>query len=191
MELDRALVRALDRIEPATFAGDVLRHHAPRYSALDGQGARANGGRWNPPGSFSVIYTALDRATVDAEFGRLSRRIGLPAGSFLPRRLTTIRVSLGTVLDLTDARVRRRVGVTLAALTDDDWTRTQQIGLAAQFLGFEGILAPGADGGTTLAIFNDGLRNASKVSRLRDVAYVPPTAHKGEVTEGSLATATP
>jgi RES domain-containing protein len=177
MELDRRLVRALDGVEPRTWSGEVLRHHAPRYGALDGQGARANGGRWNPPGSFPVIYTALDRATVDAEFNRLSRRTGLPASSFLPRRLTTIRVALGKVLDLTDARVRRRVGVTPAALTDDDWTRTQRIGLAAQFLGFEAILAPGADGGTTLAIFNDGLRSESKVTRVRDAAYVPPAAH--------------
>jgi RES domain-containing protein len=153
VELDRDLVRSLDALVPSSWQGTVLRHHAPRYAALDGQGARINGGRWNPPDSFAVVYTALERSTIDAELERLARRSGLPVTSFLPRRLAQIAATLTRVLDLTDPRTRRRLRVTLAELTDDDWSRTQRIGQAAQFLGYEAILAPGADGGTTLAIF--------------------------------------
>lgn len=173
MELDRGLVRALDRIEPIRWHGDVLRHHAPRYVALDGEGARAHGGRWNPPQSFPVVYTALDRPTVDAEFGRLTRRAALPAASFLPRRLSRIRLDLRRVLDLTDPGTRRRLGVTLATLRDDDWRPTQQIGQAAQFLGFEAVLAPGAEGGTTLALFSSSLHPESRIERIGEEDYEP------------------
>ncbi|HEY6608002.1 MAG TPA: RES family NAD+ phosphorylase [Candidatus Limnocylindria bacterium] len=164
MQPDRDLVRALDGVAPIAWKGAVLRHHAPRYGALDGEGARVNGGRWNPPESFPVVYTALDRATVDAEIDRLARRSGLSVESLLPRRLSRIDADLTKVLDLTDRAVRRRLGVTLALLTADDWGATQRIGQAAQFLGFEAILAPGADGGTTLAMFGDALRDPARMS---------------------------
>jgi RES domain-containing protein len=171
MELDRDLVRRLDRLAPATWRGTVLRHHAPRYAALDGQGARINGGRWNPPESFAVVYTALDRSTIDAEFERLTRRTGMPAKAFLPRRLARIDAALTGVLDLTDPGVRRRLAVTRAQLTADDWSRTQAIGQAARFLGYEAILSPGADGGTTLAVFVDGLGAGSKLEVVSEEAY--------------------
>jgi RES domain-containing protein len=171
MDLDRDLVRALDRLTPRQWTGTVLRHHAPRYRALDGQGARINGGRWNPSDSFAVVYTALEPGTIDAEFGRLTRRTGLPAQAFLPRRIASIDVRLERVLDLTDTGTRRRLGVTLAQLTDDDWSRTQGIGQAAHFLGYEGVLAPGADGGTTLAVFPGSLSAGSKLTVVSEEAY--------------------
>jgi len=176
MELDRGLVRALDRLEPTEWEGTGLRHPAPRYVALDGQGARINGGRWNPPDSFAVVYTALEPDTIDAEFGRLTRRTGLPAGAFLPRRIASIDTSLAKVLDLTDTGTRRRLGVTLAQLTDDDWSGTQAIGQAAHFLGYEGVLAPGADGGTTLAVFPGGLSGGSTLTVVAEEAYAAQPA---------------
>ncbi len=171
MELDRRLVRSLDTVTPTPWHGVVLRHHAPQYAALDGQGAGINGGRWNPSETFAVVYTALDRATIDAELERLARRTGMPVGSFLPRRLTRIEAQLTRVLDLTDARTRRRLGLTLRELTDDDWSRTQAIGQAAQFLGFEAILAPGADGGTTLAVFVGSLGSDSRINVVSGETY--------------------
>ena len=149
----------------------MLRHHAPRYGALDGEGARAHGGRWNPPGSFPVVYTALDRDTVHRELARLANRAALPVEALLPRRLATIEASLDRVLDLTSASVRRRLGMRAGDLVADDWTRTQAIGQAAHDAGFEGILAPGAEGGTTLAIFRDDLGAGATVRRVGDVAY--------------------
>jgi RES domain-containing protein len=171
MEADPRLARALAAVGPVPWSGSVLRHHAPRYGALDGEGARTNGGRWNPPGSFPVVYTAIDRDTVDRELGRLARRAALPIEALLPRRLATIEVQLSRVLDLTDASVRRRLGVVGADMVADDWARTQAIGQAAHDAGFEGVLAPGADGGTTLAIFRESLGAGSTVRRIRDAAY--------------------
>jgi RES domain-containing protein len=171
MEPDPELVKALDAIGPVPWSGRVLRHHAPRYGALDGEGARANGGRWNPPDSFPVVYTALDRETVDRELARLARRAALPVDALLPRRLATIEVTLTRVLDLTDAPTRRRLGIGKTELEADDWAGTQAIGQAAHDAGFEAILAPGAEGGTTLAILRDGLGSGSAVRRVGDVAY--------------------
>jgi RES domain-containing protein len=171
MEADPRLARAVAAVAPLPWRGRVLRHHAPRYSALDGEGARAHGGRWNPPGSFPVVYTAIDRGTVDRELARLARRAALPIEALLPRRLATIEVSLQRVLDLTDASVRRRLGIRAGDLVAEDWTRTQALGQAAHDAGFEGVLAPGADGGRTLAIFRDRPAGGSSVRRVRDVAY--------------------
>lgn len=175
MARDRDLVQALERVRPIEWSGEVLRHHTPRYRPLDGAGARVNGGRWNPPGSFPVVYTALDRATVDAEFVRLTRRAGMPASSLLPRRLTTIRVRLARVLDLTDAGTRRRLGINLAVLRAEDWATTQAIGQAAHDLGYDGILAPGADGGTVLAIFSSGPAAGATLRVVGETDYLPPS----------------
>lgn len=174
MELDRHLVGTLDKVAPTAWKGQVYRHHAPRYAVLDGLGAREHGGRWNPPHSFPVVYTATDRGTVDAEFVRLARRSGMAPAALLPRRLSTVSVDLHRVLDLTSASVRRRLGVTREMLRDEDPTLTRSIGQAAQFLGFEAILAPGAAGGTVLAIFAADLAPDSRVERVADEVYSPP-----------------
>lgn len=175
MELNAAIVRRLDGIRPVSWNGLTLRHHSPKYSPLDGEGARVNGGRWNPPNSFAAVYTALERATIDSEFHRLGRRAALPPESFLPRRLAEIEVSLTRVLDLTDPNTRSLLGVSTSDLTEDDWTPTQAIGLAAHYIGFEAVLAPSADdSGATLCIFMTSLATDSRVMPVQDVEYRPP-----------------
>lgn len=111
------------------------------------------------------MYTALDVATVDRELARSARRAGLSPRQLGPRRLATIEVRLGRVLDLTSPAVREALGVTLETLTDDGTAMTRSIGAAAHRLGYEGILAPSATGeGTVLAVFPDRLAAGSAVS---------------------------
>jgi len=175
VELNAAIVRRLDGIRPVAWNGVTLRHHSAKYSAVDGEGARVNGGRWNPPNSFAAVYTALERKTIDSEFQRLARRAALPPESFLPRRLARIEVSLTRVLDLTDARTRSLLGVSTSDLTEDDWAPTEAIGLAAHYLGFEAVLAPSADDpGATLCIFMTSLAPESRVMPVEDGEYRPP-----------------
>ena len=130
---------------PATaFSGELYRHFAPRYGPLDGDGARRQGGRWNPPDSFPTLYTGTSLETVDAEFARAAARAGLSPSAFLPRELAVIRVRLERVLDVRVARVPAALGVTVSQITADDVSTPQAIGEAANQLGFEAIIAPSA-----------------------------------------------
>ncbi|MHB8460146.1 MAG: RES domain-containing protein [Candidatus Limnocylindrales bacterium] len=124
----RRLRETLDRLERTTLETTVYRHTAPAYPPLSGDGARRLGGRWNPPDSFPVVYTALDVATVDLELDRAARRAGLTGAMMGPRRLATIRIRLSRVLDLTSEQVRAALGVSETDLTADDPVIPRAIG---------------------------------------------------------------
>lgn len=122
----------------------MRRHYAPSYGPLSGEGARRIGGRWNPPESYSVIYTASSVEAADAEFRRLLATARLPATR--PRELATIRVDLSRVLDLRSESTRRALGTQLEDITGEDQTMPRAIGEAAQHLGYEAVVAPSATG---------------------------------------------
>lgn len=135
------------------------------------------GGRWNPPDSYPVVYTALDVATVDRELDRFARKAGMTSAMMSPRRLATIRVRLSRVLDLTNRDVRAALGVSAADLTGEDPAVPQAIGETAHHLGYEAILAPSAAGqGHALAIFLDN-RAADSLIEVAGIQerYVPGT----------------
>jgi len=105
-----------------------------------------------------VLYLGLDRETVIAEFRRMAHRHRLAPNAFLPRTFYRYGVHLANVLDLRHPDATEAVGLAPSALTDNDLTRCQQVGEAAQHLGREGVLAPSAAGnGTVLAVFMDRL----------------------------------
>lgn len=161
---DPTLVERVDALPATVFAGECFRHLSPHRDPLSGQGARIQGGRWNPPDSFSALYLGLDRETVIDEFRRMARRNRLAPDAFLPRTFYRYRVQLVNVLDLRDTDAAEAVGLAPSTLTDDDLTRCQQVGEAAQHLGREGVLAPSAAGnGTVLAVFVDRLGAESVV----------------------------
>lgn len=155
----------------------AYRHHAAAYGALSGEGARLHGGRWNPPESFAVVYTAADTATVDAEFERLLARSGLPPLSLQPRQLTTISLDLSHVLDLRDEAVLDALGVLATDLIGDDPALTRRIGEAAHALGYEALIAPSAAGaGDAIAIFPANRRPDSRVEVVGARSYRPGVA---------------
>lgn len=162
--MDRDLLRALDHLSRGSIELTVYRHTSLAYQPLSGDAARRSGGRWNPPASFPVVYTATDVATVDRELARSARRAGLSIHKMSPRRLATIAVRLTRVLDLTQREVLDALGSSTAALIDEDPTLSQRIGEAAHHLGYEAILAPSATGnGIVLAIFMDNRASTSVV----------------------------
>ena len=62
-------------------------------------------------------------------------------------------MKLSRVLDLTDEATRVTVGIDLASILEDNSTTAREVGEAANYLGFEAILAPSASGeGSVLAI---------------------------------------
>jgi RES domain-containing protein len=97
------------RVAAATlspFSGDGWRHLSPRHDPLSGQGARLHGGRFNPAGSFPVLYICRTRQCVVAELRRLGERQPIGVEGLLPRHLYRYGIRLDRVLDLTDDAVR-------------------------------------------------------------------------------------
>jgi RES domain-containing protein len=153
------------------------RHHAAAYGGLSGEGARLHGGRWNPPDSFAVVYTAADTATVDAEFERLLARSGLTAQSLQPRQLTTIDLELSHVLDLRDEAILDALGVRAPDLIGDDPALTRRIGEAAHAMGYEALISPSAAGaGDVIAIFPANRRPDSRIDVVGVRSYRPGVA---------------
>ena len=120
---------------------------------LAGIGSYRYGGRWNAMGSFHAVYgsttdtVALHESRANADYARI------PYPTRTPRLVVAIDFSLKRVLDLTQASVRRALGVTLKNLRQEDWRKlqnqgfesvTQAIGRAAFHAGAEGLLVPSA-----------------------------------------------
>jgi RES domain-containing protein len=157
------LVDAIDRLDPLPFQGEAFRHIAARWHPLSGAGARSQGGRWNPPESFSTVYLALSEKTAIEEFRRMARRSGRAPEDFVPRRIYRFRLNLQEILDLTGPSevLGPLAGLDLQA---EDLAPTQAVGEAAQYLGREAIMAPSATGvGNVLVVFIDRLRPDSLI----------------------------
>ena len=100
------------------------------------------GARWDP-GSFDVLYTSLARegALEEIHF-HLSRQPVFPSkGRSVLHR---IAVRTRNTLNLADLAAVAELGVSIASYAELAYQRTQEIGDAAAFLGFDGILAPSA-----------------------------------------------
>jgi RES domain-containing protein len=159
------LVGAIDALPEGRWAGQAFRHVGGGRAPLSGEGARITGGRWNPRGSFPVLYLGVSQDVVVAEFRRLAEKQGVPLASFLPRTLYTYEIEVRRLLDLRPEGARSAVGLTDGDLVSDDLRRCQEIGEAAHDCGREGILVPGATGaGDVLAIFIARLQPATVVA---------------------------
>lgn len=157
-KIDPDLIRLVDDLPRTSFHGTVYRHLGPGHSPTSGEGARIRGGRWNPPDSFPVLYMALSRDAVVAEFYRHAERQGMPPENLLPRRFQEYEVQLSRLLDLREEHVQADLGLTDALIPSDDPSTCQSVGDAAHYAGFEAILAPSATRtGEVLVVFTDTL----------------------------------
>ncbi len=136
---DLALLDALDTLPRVPFEGDVWRIVRQERDPLQGYPAAA---RWDP-GSFDVLYTSLARegALEEIHF-HLSRQPVFP--SKVQTVLHRIAVRTKRTLKLADLAALQALGVAIDTFGDLNYQRSQEIGDAAQFLGFDGILAPSA-----------------------------------------------
>ena len=152
----RELIERIDGLGFTALETTAYRHVSPGRNPRSGQGARIQGGRWNPPESFGTLYLGLSVETVRAEFHRLAQKQGLRPEDFIPRELHRFEVRLEQVLDLRRSAARQLVGLSDQELRSDDPRKCQLIGEAAHYLGLEAILAPSAsDVGDVLAVFLD------------------------------------
>jgi RES domain-containing protein len=102
--------------------------------------------------------------------------------------LAGAKVTLQTMLDLTDRDIRRRLEFSLKELVVEDWfaiqeqgqeSWTQAIGRGAHQAGFEGLLAPSArdrPGGVNMVLISRAASSwqCARNSRRRGSAIAPP-----------------
>jgi hypothetical protein len=136
---DLALLDALDAHKGGSFNGDVWRIVGHDRDALQGHPSKA---RWDP-GVFDVLYTSMARegALEEIHF-HLSRQPVFP--SKLRSVLHRISVQTQRTLKFADLAALAALGVLPETFQALDYARTQEIGDAAEFLGFDGIIAPSA-----------------------------------------------
>ena len=140
------LYEALDRAAALELATTVYRHISPDRDCRSGEGARAFGGRWNPPRSYPAIYTALTPYVAYQEMARRATLQKVAIKDLLPRTLCVLAVRLSRVLDLSTESALTIVALDLRDVSGPDASKCQEVGDAAHRLGFEGILVPSATG---------------------------------------------
>lgn len=137
---DVDLLDALESLTPEPFDDDVWRIIRNGRDPLQGYPA---GARWDPPGVFDVLYTALDPDGAHAEvFFHLNRAPVFPSRTVY--LLHTIRAHTHKTLRLADMNPLAALKVDTGRYSELDYTRTQAIGDAAHFLGFDGLIVPSA-----------------------------------------------
>jgi RES domain-containing protein len=157
--VDRNLAAAVARIAPISVEGTFERHVSPTVRTLTGSTA---GGRWGPPGAYSVLYLGRPTESVAAEAYRylVDEVEGMRGDLVGPRNLLRCDVAVSDVVDLRNADALAVAGLDLDALMGPH-PACQRIGQAAHQLGRHGIIAPAATGlGETLALFERHLPEA-------------------------------
>lgn len=180
---------AIRELDAASFRGTLYRVSDPTYAntrdLLTGEGSRKFGGRWNALGSFPVVYLAQSIEGAIAETLGMAGHYGFNPAARLPLTLVAVEVILSAVLDLTDAQVRKRLGVTLSAMGQCDWRGentagreaiTQALGRAAFANGLHGIMVPSATKRTfiNVNVFPSSLGGSEKLAILRADRLPPP-----------------
>jgi len=156
--------------------GDCWRYQAITHPSgrdiLSGKGAFSNGGRWNAPGAFPVVYGSTTASVALAESEANDRYFGIVCRK--ARLHVCIGMSFSRVLDLTVAPVLRKLDLKTRDLQAEDWRKingerheslTQCVGRAACAVGLEALLPPSAciKGGVNIAFFPSNKASTSKV----------------------------
>jgi RES domain-containing protein len=136
----------LATVPRTSFSGVGYRQQAPGYDPRSGEGARRRGGRYNPPGSFPVLYLCRTRACAVAELRSQGAALPFGVAGLLPRVLFQHRIRLDEILDLTDPAIQAHLDIDQSALVQPQWSFTQHLGEIAHDLGHQGLLAPSATG---------------------------------------------
>jgi RES domain-containing protein len=169
---ESAIFDAIEAIGSRSFSGELYRHVAVSRDCLSGEGARAFGGRWNPPHSFPTIYTSLTASGAAAELRRLADVQNRRPAEFLPRKVCRLDAALSRIVDLSNPRALRRIGLAKGPGLADDVPASQMVGRVVHQLGFEGILTLSVAGPfTNLVIFELNLEPSSKLRQLDSLIW--------------------
>ncbi len=144
---DNNLIDAIEAIEPVEHAGTVWR---VVRQGRDPTRCSRSGGRWDD-GTFDVLYTSQAREGALAEM-RFHLMRGQPVmPSLVKYELFELDVSLNRALKLLDLDALAKVGLDTARYGQlsynekhAEYPRSQDIGEAAHFLDFDGLVVPSA-----------------------------------------------
>lgn len=179
----RGLIPAAIKFEGVGYRS-VSQRYATRHDIASVRGSIIAGGRYNFKGTFGVLYLSADIHTCIEEATRATQRREFEVAAGLPRTTIGVRVKLTKVLDLTDPKILRRIGVSQRILKNIDWQHiqnsrneeaiTQSIAKYARDAGFEGLLVPSAVcDGKNIDIFTDRLESSSLLSPINDNELSP------------------
>lgn len=156
---------------PGSWQGVAFRSVALEYGKPEqitsGEGSLKFGGRWNAPGTFSVVYASTRPGTAIEEAFHLAAEYEFMPDHLKPRLTCGIEWKLGRVLDLTDKnlpgwlKLEKWMRENFARINHHgSETLCQALGRAARNLGMSAILYPSArvPDGVNLAVFRHRLR---------------------------------
>lgn len=167
---DRAVLDALDAMNPVPFEGSVWR--ITRAGRDPTRGSAANG-RWSPGGTVEVLYTSIEREGALAEIGfRLSLEPVWP--SRLHHEIHELAAQSKRALQFADVPSLADFGVDISRYETFDYAATQALAAAAHFLEFDGLLVPSArHGSANLVLFMDrGLPGSLEVKSTQGVDWI-------------------
>jgi RES domain len=149
---DRAILDALEAIDPERIKGEIWRVTRKGREALRGSTAP---GRWSPSANFEVLYTSLERGGALAEIGyRLSLEPVWP--SRIEHELHRLEVETERTLRFADVESLVPLGVDIARYRSFEYRATRAIASAAYFLEFDSLIVPSARFGcANLVIFTE------------------------------------
>lgn len=161
-EPDAAVLKALARLNPSAWSGQVWRH---TFADNPPDKANGRGARWNPPGT-DALYVSLER---DGAIAEAEHQIAMqPVRPHAKRTLHRLRLELSNVLDLTDRSLLGSLGINDESLASIDFAACRRVGGAAAFLRHDGILVPSArHAGVNLVVF---VSNQAPDAEIRRVA---------------------
>ena len=148
---------AFNNIEGKIFQGRIHRMEKPEQIATTWSAGPWNvnsSHRYSGPGQ-GAVYGGTAKKTAVAEVSHYDEDSGYPTNE---RSYKYKDVCIENVLDLTDPKVRSKVGVSLDDITSTDvgaYDKTHQIARYAEDAGFKAILAPSArnKSGSNLVVF--------------------------------------
>ena len=103
--------------------------YAKRNDVISGEGSKKYGGRWNPPGLFSVAYASFSPNVALNEALGTHKHLQIEPIDRLPLVIVALQCKLQAVLDLTDASNLRRSRLSWRKIFDEDWEALQAVGL--------------------------------------------------------------
>lgn len=160
MIVDPELTEILSQLNTIQFDDDVFRATA---QIIDPLVPTRNGGRWIPRDECPVLYTSCEREGALAEISyHLAQHTPLPSK---PISLHNISITTQRAVRLIIADLEQ-LGVEKGMYDTVNYQKTQQIGSAVNFLGYDGLIVPSARWNCeNLVIFSDNhsLENDLKV----------------------------